>query len=145
MHRRGPRGVFFGRVVAIVRTVVPLIGGASRMRCRTLLAWNAAGALIWSLAHVAAGYGDGPSWKRLESTLSTVALVGALLVGFVIVGQGARRPYVTTHLPGVSRGSGRRTIARPTTPRMTSAQSAVCHDETCPYASDMTTIAVEVL
>ena len=87
MHRRGPRAVFFGRFVAIVRTVVPLIAGASRMRYRTFLAWNAAGALIWSLAHVAAGYAAGASWKRLESTLSTVGLVVALLVGFVIVRQ----------------------------------------------------------
>jgi membrane protein DedA with SNARE-associated domain len=87
MHRRGPKAVFFGRFVALVRTLVPLLAGASRMSYRRFLTWNAAGAFIWSLAHVAAGYAAGASWRRLESTLSGVGLIVALVVGVVVVKQ----------------------------------------------------------
>jgi membrane-associated protein len=87
MHRRGPRAVFFGRFVAIVRTVIPLLAGASRMPYRTFLAWNAAGASIWALAHVGAGYAAGASWQRLESTLSTVGLAVAAIVAVLVVRQ----------------------------------------------------------
>ena len=87
MHRRGSRAVFFGRFVALVRTIVPLLAGASRMSYRRFLFWNAAGALVWTLAHVSAGYAAGASWNQLESSISRVGLVGAVVVSAVIVRQ----------------------------------------------------------
>jgi len=94
MHRRGSRAVFFRRFVALVRTIVPLLAGASRMPYRTFLFWNAAGALVWTLAHVSAGYAAGASWKQLESSISRVGLVGAVVVSAVIVRQ-VRRDRVS--------------------------------------------------
>jgi membrane protein DedA with SNARE-associated domain len=87
MHQRGSRAVFFGRFVALVRTIVPVLAGASRMPYRTFLFWNAAGALVWTLVHVSAGYAAGASWKHLESNISRGGLVVAVVVSAVVIRQ----------------------------------------------------------
>jgi membrane protein DedA with SNARE-associated domain len=81
LQRRGARAVFFGRFVAIVRTVVPLLAGGSRMRYRNFLAWNVAGAVVWAVVHVSIGYFAGASIHHLESVLHSFGLVAAAGVG----------------------------------------------------------------
>jgi membrane-associated protein len=55
-ERHGPKAVFFGRWVTGVRVVAAVVAGASAMRWRTFLLYNALGAAAWaaSVAGVAA-------------------------------------------------------------------------------------------
>jgi membrane protein DedA with SNARE-associated domain len=91
MHDRGARAVFFGRFVAVVRTAVPFLAGAGRMPYRSFLAWNAIGALIWSVVHVGVGAAVGASLERAESTMSAMSVVLVVVVAAVIVRQRHRR------------------------------------------------------
>ena len=91
MQRRGARAVFFGRFVAVVRTAVPFLAGTSRMPYRSFLAWNAVGALIWSVVHVGVGAALGASLERAESTMSAMSVVLVVVVATVVVHQRHRR------------------------------------------------------
>ena len=42
IHRHGGKAVFFGRLTALFRALVPSMAGMSGMRYRTFLVWNVA-------------------------------------------------------------------------------------------------------
>ncbi len=78
--RRGAVSVFLARWTAFLRAVVPALAGASGLRYRTFLLWNAIGGIAWSVATVVGGYLAGRSYQRLEQWLGTGALVVVALV-----------------------------------------------------------------
>jgi membrane protein DedA with SNARE-associated domain len=85
LQRRGAKAVFFGRFIAIVRTGVPVLAGAARMRYRSFLAWNIAGAVLWSVLHVSVGYAAGNQRNRLESIIRGGGLGVAAVIGLALV------------------------------------------------------------
>jgi membrane-associated protein len=78
-QEHGPRAVLLARFVPIVRTVTPVLAGIGRMRYRTFVAWNLAGAAMWSLAATLLGYGLGRRFPGIESYLTPVLLVVVLV------------------------------------------------------------------
>jgi membrane-associated protein len=95
-RRGGPAG-FLGRFVAFLRATMPFIAGASHMRYRTFLAFNAAGGLIWGSAIVVLGYLAGTSYQKAAAQLGTTAalIVAAVAVVALImwrINQHQRRP-----------------------------------------------------
>ncbi|NMO89744.1 DedA family protein [Actinomycetospora sp. TBRC 11914] len=80
---RGPLAVFCGRWVGILRAVVPLVAGMSRMPVGRFLVWNVAGAGTWATAVVLVGYFAGNSFQRAESWIGSCA--GALVVIALVV------------------------------------------------------------
>jgi undecaprenyl-diphosphatase len=90
--RHGPKAVFFGRFVGFARALVPFVAGASRMRYGKFIAYDALGAVLWSVACVMLGYVLGASWQIAERWISRSGLiVGALLAVGVIVMTMRRR------------------------------------------------------
>lgn len=85
----GPASVFLGRFVGFARAMVPFLAGASRMRYRTFLAFNVAGAALWAGALVLLGYFVGGSLQRLEGWIGHAALllVGASALVWVLRGR----------------------------------------------------------
>jgi membrane-associated protein len=80
-RRRGPAAVFVGRFVALLRSLVPALAGASGMSYRRFLLYNALGGLVWGVGNVAIGYAAGAAYQRVEGVVGkTVALVSAALV-----------------------------------------------------------------
>lgn len=91
--RHGARTVFIARFVTGLRVFGAVLAGASRMRWRDFLAYNAAGAIVWCTVIGVAGYTLGHSWQLLErwigrSGLVALAIVGALAA--VAVARGRR-------------------------------------------------------
>jgi membrane protein DedA with SNARE-associated domain len=84
--RHGPKAVFFGRMVPLVRSMISVPAGVERMSPLLFLALTAAGSLIWNSAFVLAGYLLGENWHIVEeyagiaSKLVLVALVLAVVV-----------------------------------------------------------------
>jgi len=91
LARRGSSAIFFGRFVAVVRTGVPVLAGASPMRYRAFLTWNVLGAVLWAVLHVSLGYAAGASSEQLGRVIHSAGLVavGAIVV---IVVAAMRRP-----------------------------------------------------
>ena len=80
--RHGAKAVFFGRFIGFARALVPFVAGASRMRYRQFLMYNALGAALWSAGFVLLGYFLGASWKVVEKWIgrSTLVLAGIAVV-----------------------------------------------------------------
>ncbi|GIJ27345.1 hypothetical protein Vqi01_25070 [Micromonospora qiuiae] len=82
LARRGAAAVLIGRWVAVLRTVVPIIAGASGMR-RAAFGWaNVAGGLVWATGVALLGYLGAASLHYLERELGigTHALLAVLVV-----------------------------------------------------------------
>jgi len=88
-RRRGPAAVFLGRFIGFARALVPFLAGASRMRYRSFLPYNVAGAVLWSVAFVLLGYFLGSSWQRVEAWAARLAAVVAavLMLAWLLRGR----------------------------------------------------------
>ncbi|HEX9366112.1 MAG TPA: DedA family protein [Vicinamibacterales bacterium] len=82
--RHGGKVVFFGRFVAVLRTLAALLAGINVMPWKRFLFFNATGGIVWSVGFGAAGYVFGKQIERVKGPLGVVlpalAVVGA--VGF---------------------------------------------------------------
>ncbi len=90
LRRRGGPAVFLGRFVAFVRAVMPALAGTSRMHYPTVLAYNAAGGVVWGTAFVLVGYLAGRSYEAVASAVGrdlalAIGLVAAVGVAVVLV------------------------------------------------------------
>ncbi len=97
LHRHGGKAVFFGRLTAMLRALVPGMAGIARMPYyQTFLPWNVAGGVLWGSGCVLLGYAFAASLHTVERYLRwgpapILALVVALLVGREIVSRRRER------------------------------------------------------
>jgi membrane protein DedA with SNARE-associated domain len=92
--KHGPKAVFFGRMVPLVRSMISVPAGVERMNVPLFLALTAAGSLIWNSIFVVAGYLLGENWHVVESyagVFSKVVLVAVVLAVVVFVVLRIRR------------------------------------------------------
>ena len=89
--RHGAKAVFFGRFVGFARALVPFVAGASRMRYRQFIVYNAIGAVLWTLGCVLLGYFLGASWQVAEQWISRTGLIIGGLLAVAIIGIWIRR------------------------------------------------------
>lgn len=78
--RRGRTAVFFGRWLPWLRVTVAWLAGASRMRWRTFVVWNALGGLAWATTIGVAVYLVGAAAQK------DVTLVGLVFLGLAVIG-----------------------------------------------------------
>jgi membrane protein DedA with SNARE-associated domain len=80
----GPKVVFFGRFVSILRTYAAFLAGTSRMRWRKFLVANASGGIVWAAIYTLAADLAGATLQRVSGTIDLV-IGGAAIVAFVVV------------------------------------------------------------
>ena len=83
--RYGPISVLFGRCVPLIRSVVSVPAGITRMPMRVFLPYTFLGSGVWNALFVGAGYALGTQWQvveRYSGPLNTVVL-GALAAAAV--------------------------------------------------------------
>lgn len=88
----GGKTILLARFVPIVRAFAPLVAGAARMNGMRFELFSGAGAVLWSVSIVGAGYlfGNIPFIKNNLSMILVLGIVAALL-GPVIVGLAWQR------------------------------------------------------
>jgi membrane protein DedA with SNARE-associated domain len=89
--RHGPKAVFIGRFIGFARALVPFVAGASRMRYRQFLMYDALGAVLWTVAFVTLGYVLGSSWQVAERWIGRTSLVLAAVAVLVAAVAWRRR------------------------------------------------------
>jgi membrane protein DedA with SNARE-associated domain len=92
--RHGPKAVFFGRMVPLVRSMISVPAGVERMSLPLFLALTAAGSLIWNSIFVVSGYLLGENWHVVEGyagILSKAVLVAVAVAVVVFVVLRIRR------------------------------------------------------
>jgi membrane protein DedA with SNARE-associated domain len=79
--RHGPKVVFFGRFVLGLRVWASWLAGATRMRWRSFVFWNASGGITWATAVGLLAYFLGHSAGSALEAFGIFALVAALAAG----------------------------------------------------------------
>jgi membrane protein DedA with SNARE-associated domain len=82
--RHGPKVVFFGRFVSVLRTYAAFLAGTSKMRWRRFLPANAAGGILWAGVYTLAAYLAGNALQRASGTIDLI-LGGAAILAIVAV------------------------------------------------------------
>jgi membrane protein DedA with SNARE-associated domain len=87
-ERHGPKAVFFGRFVLGLRVWASWLAGATRMRWRSFVLWNACGGITWATAVGLLAYFLGQSASSALEAFGifalTAVLVGALSAGLFL-------------------------------------------------------------
>lgn len=83
--RHGGKTIVIARFMPVIRTFIPFIAGASKMRYRHFIAYNITGALLWVLIGVFSGYffGNISFVKNNFSTVILAIVVLSLLPAFI--------------------------------------------------------------
>ena len=80
--KHGPKVVFFGRFISVLRIFAAFLAGVNRMHWRLFLIFNAAGGIIWSTLYGVGAYRLGQQLLRLSGRIDLVlAIIG---VGVII-------------------------------------------------------------
>ncbi len=87
--RHGGKVVFFGRFIAVLRTLAALLAGANRMRWPRFLFFNAAGGVAWAAGYGIIAYMLGSAAQQLLGEIALVAVAVAVIVitAAVVVGR----------------------------------------------------------
>jgi membrane protein DedA with SNARE-associated domain len=78
--KHGGKVVFFGRFVAVLRTLAALLAGANGMSWPRFFVFNASGGMVWALVFGFGAYSFGEFINRFAEP------IGLALLGFAIVG-----------------------------------------------------------
>jgi membrane-associated protein len=94
--RHGGKTILMARCLGYVRTLAPLLAGASQMQRSKFTFYNISGALLWTVLMVMLGYWFGSAFTKeikhytlLATLLGLVFLCGAMIV-FLIKGRHSR-------------------------------------------------------
>lgn len=84
-EEHGPKAVFLGRWVALLRVTAAVLAGANRMEFRKFFLWNALGGVMWAAAVGALGYLLGATAERLIHDFGIwAAIAGGVLLAAVL-------------------------------------------------------------
>lgn len=81
-RRHGGAIVFFGRFVSLLRALAAFIAGANRMRWPRFLAFNAAGAVLWSVLYGSGAYYLGKEARHMAGPIGLV--IGAVAAAAIL-------------------------------------------------------------
>lgn len=80
--RHGPKAVFLGRWMALVRVTAAWMAGASGMPMRTFFVWNLLGGITWATTVGVLGYALGHAGGDV---ISKVGIVGAVIAAVAVI------------------------------------------------------------
>lgn len=78
--RHGPKAVFLGRWVALLRITAAVLAGANGMPARSFFLWNALGGVCWAVSVGLLGYFLGATGERLVTQVGVWAAVAGACV-----------------------------------------------------------------
>jgi len=114
--KHGPKAVFIGRWIALVRFAVAWFAGIEHMRFRTFFVYNALGGITWATAYGLVGFYAGKAAADAITTYGVYAALGlaALVVAFVVWRVVRERRQGADHARvGADGGSGGRDDGAP--------------------------------
>lgn len=79
--RHGPKAVFFGRFVSLLRVTAAWLAGLSHMQWWRFLLWNAAGGILWATGFSVLAYYAGKAVADAVNRYGLYAVVGLVIVG----------------------------------------------------------------
>ena len=105
-ERHGPKAVFIGRWIALVRFATAWLAGINRMPFRQFFFWNALGGITWGVTYGLVGYYGGEAAAHVLAEAGIVGFVVLLLlplVIYVIVKRRERRTELRSEVDSAER------------------------------------------
>jgi membrane protein DedA with SNARE-associated domain len=87
-EKHGPKAVFLGRWVTLVRISAAWMAGITHMRFRTFFLWNALGGITWATTVCLVAYFLGNTAAKLINTVGIYAAIGFVVLfvgGFAFI------------------------------------------------------------
>ena len=84
-HRFGVWAVFFGRLIPLIRSLISIPAGMSRMNMGVFLLFTTLGTAIWNTILVSVGAVVGASWSDIVRYMDIYSSVVYLILGVLIV------------------------------------------------------------
>ena len=84
-HRFGVWTIFFGRLVPLIRSLISIPAGMSRMNMGVFLLFTTIGTLIWNTILVSVGAAVGASWSDIVGYMDIYSNVVYLILAVLIV------------------------------------------------------------
>lgn len=85
-ERYGKWTVFFGRMVPLIRSLISIPAGMSRMNFPLFLVYTAIGSAIWNTLLVVIGAYLGSSWDTITKLVGTYSNIIYVLIAVTVVG-----------------------------------------------------------
>ena len=96
-HKHGPKTVFFGRFIGILRTYSAFFAGVSRMSYKSFTVFNASGGALWAIIFGFLGYEFGRNLESIERITTSIGwaalLIILLLLGAYVLSRKRKRSY----------------------------------------------------
>ena len=83
-ERHGPKAVFLGRWIALVRFATAWLAGINHMRFKLFFFWNALGGITWGITYGLVGYFGGEAAAHVLAEAGIVGFVVLLVLPLVI-------------------------------------------------------------
>lgn len=83
-ERHGPKTVFIGRFVALLRTWAAILAGASCMQYGRFTLYNALGGITWAATFGTLGYVFGRNLPLLETYIGRVSIAVLIVIGISV-------------------------------------------------------------
>jgi membrane-associated protein len=80
--KHGPKAVFIGRWIALVRVAAAWLAGINHMRFREFFFWNALGGITWGTTFGLVGYFGG---NAAANVIAKFGVIAAIVLGVVVV------------------------------------------------------------
>jgi membrane protein DedA with SNARE-associated domain len=90
-ERHGPKAVFIGRWIALVRFATAWLAGINHMRFKLFFFWNALGGITWGITYGLVGYFGGEAAAHVLAEAGIVGFVVLLILPLVIYAVVKRR------------------------------------------------------
>lgn len=88
-NRHGRKTIFFGRFIPVVRSLISIPAGMTKMPWQPFVLLTACGTMIWNIVLIGLGRLAGRAWNQVSgaidtfSTIITVGLVGLFILGAI--------------------------------------------------------------
>lgn len=83
-RKHGGKVVFFGRFIAILRTLAAFLAGTNRMPWSRFLLFNALGGIVWATIYGIGGYILGNNIHRFTGPIGTATIILGVLIILVL-------------------------------------------------------------
>lgn len=84
-ERHGAKIVLFGRCVPLVRSIVSVPAGWSRMPMGQFLVLTAIGSGVWNALFIGLGYGLGERWEEVEGWVGPISYTVVGVIGLYVI------------------------------------------------------------
>lgn len=94
-EKHGPKAVFLGRWVALLRATAALMAGVTGMPAKSFFLWNALGGITWATTIGLVVYGAGHAGEEVFEKVGIAGAIVGLFVGIGLIVWGRRREHRT--------------------------------------------------